>query len=119
MQRIATQSGNPNVIRSLDRVFRHPWGHAGVLALGTNGFAPPTPGPGNPVSEARIRNRPVRALTRASRGFPNYCASVAGGASHRSAVRRGAPCCAPRSLTPAPALLHLREADGAAAAQRR
>lgn len=70
----ATEAGTPEIIRDLNRSFRHPWGDGGVLALNTNGFRPPFPSPGKPLDAAMVRENPVVALTRAAQGSSNSCA---------------------------------------------
>lgn len=73
IEHFAAQAGNPLIVAKLNEKFRHTWGDAGVLALGTSGIRPPIPVPGQPVNTANLRENPVLALTHATRGATNNC----------------------------------------------
>jgi hypothetical protein len=70
MNTIATNAGNPQIIRELNRKFRHTWGDAGVLALTTNGFKPAPP----PRDAGAIAATPVATSSKSSSGVTNNCA---------------------------------------------
>ena len=61
---LGQQLGNPAIIRALNRGFRHAWGSAGVIAVNSAGFRPPSPAPGRPVDETAVEANPVLAVTR-------------------------------------------------------
>lgn len=61
---LGARLGNPAVIRSLDRGFRHPWGYGGVMGLSSTGAGPPLPTPGKPLDEAAVIANPVLAVSR-------------------------------------------------------
>jgi hypothetical protein len=73
MAQIGLQLGNPAIIRDLNRGFRHVWGSAGMMALGTADRAPPPhPTPGKPVDRAVLDEMPILAVRHES----NNCSAV-------------------------------------------
>jgi hypothetical protein len=56
---IGWQLGNPVIIRSLNRGFRHAWGSAGAMAMS---LSPPRPTPGKPIDQAALDENPMLAV---------------------------------------------------------
>ncbi len=73
MAQICLQLGNPEIIRDLNRGFRHVWGSAGLMALSdASSSGPPTPSPGKPVDQKAIDDHPILAVRHDS----NNCGAV-------------------------------------------
>ncbi len=73
MAQIGLQLGNPEIIRDLNRGFRHVWGSAGLMALSdASSSGPPTPSPGKPVDQKAIDDHPILAVRHDS----NNCGAV-------------------------------------------
>lgn len=66
---IARNAGNPQIIRALNRRFRHPWGDSGLMALTTHGYAAPPV----PRTDASVAQMPVLTSTRSPDGITNNC----------------------------------------------
>jgi hypothetical protein len=70
IDKIATNAGDPLIIRELNRKFRHTWGDAGVLALTTNGYRPADP----PRDAGAVAATPVATSSKSIGGVTNNCA---------------------------------------------